>query len=220
MLQSTLTCDLDCSVKIVRRRGLKAIRCTITSLTEEVRPAPALDYLSTLERCSAALPKRAQHFIARVAALLLDAEAEAHKQSIETLTLYEVASPHAVAQLVCIAWLLERLGILEAYLSASPVAVGGGHVEVKFHGLLPVPTPATLAILRSRNIPSMRGPVDAELTTPTGAALLAALEPRFAVQPPQDVQKVGRGAGDEVDGLPNILTIFVSGPRPLASPAP
>jgi len=60
----------------------------------------------------------------------------------------------------------------------TPVSVGGGTVHFS-HGTLPVPAPAVVAILKRYRIPHVAGPVDVELLTPTGAAILAALRPRW-----------------------------------------
>ncbi len=74
---------------------------------------------------------------------------------------------------------LEALEIdLENVVCLTPVSVGGGVVRFS-HGTLPVPAPATTAILKSHRIPHVSGPVDVELLTPTGAAILAALRPRW-----------------------------------------
>ncbi len=77
----------------------------------------------------------------------------------------------------------------------SPVAVGGGMIRFS-HGVLPAPAPATQAILRHYRVPHVAGPVDVELLTPTGAALLAALHPVWLCRhAPQDADLLARGLG-------------------------
>jgi len=93
----------------------------------------------------------------------------------------------------------------------APVAVGGGTVRSS-HGLLPVPPPAVQAILRRRRIPHVSGPVDVELLTPTGAALLAALRPRFVPRElaPPAISGSGRGFGLRQLPQPNALTLYLA----------
>jgi uncharacterized protein (TIGR00299 family) protein len=103
------------------------------------------------------------------------------------------------------ALLLEDLGVEEVW--ASPVATGGGSVRGE-HGVLPVPAPAVLELLRGA--PLHAGGVRAELTTPTGAAILAASAARFAELPPLRVERVGYGAGSrEHRELPNLLRVVL-----------
>ncbi|MEA3407620.1 MAG: tRNA (N6-threonylcarbamoyladenosine(37)-N6)-methyltransferase TrmO, partial [Chloroflexota bacterium] len=103
---------------------------------------------------------------------------------------------------------LEFLGAsVEDVICLTPVSVGGG--EVRFsHGTLPVPAPAVTAILKGHRIPHVAGPVDAELLTPTGAALLAALQPRWRPREmgaPGEVVWQGLGLGtkelEPINGL-------------------
>ncbi len=84
---------------------------------------------------------------------------------------------------------------LHEVVCLSPVSVGGGTISFS-HGVLPAPAPATTAILKRYRIPHVAGPVDVELLTPTGAALLAALQPRWMGREPLDEsQVVARGMG-------------------------
>jgi tRNA-Thr(GGU) m(6)t(6)A37 methyltransferase TsaA len=108
---------------------------------------------------------------------------------------------------------LEFLSVsLEDVVCLTPVSVGGG--EVRFsHGTLPVPTPAVAAILRRHRVPHVAGPVEAELLTPTGAALLAALHPRWRPRemgPEGRVIQRGLGLGtkefEPINGLRLALT--------------
>ena len=77
---------------------------------------------------------------------------------------------------------------LEDVVCLTPVSIGGGEVRVS-HGVLDVPTPAVAAMLKRYRIPHVAGPVDVELLTPTGAALLAALQPRWR---PREMGPEGR----------------------------
>jgi uncharacterized protein (DUF111 family) len=85
-----------------------------------------------------------------------------------------VALVDTAAEILGIAVALDDLGLFEAKIYATPLAVGGGTVKFS-HGIVSVPAPATLAILQSKNFPFHGGPIEAELATPTGAAILVNL---------------------------------------------
>src|SRR5207302_6901202 len=92
-------------------------------------------------------------------------------------------------------------------LVSSPLNVGAGRVEAA-HGSLPVPAPATAELLRG--IPVYSSGVEAELVTPTGAALVATLAQGFAPLPPMRVERIGYGAGArDLRGHPNLLRLFL-----------
>ncbi len=121
--------------------------------------------------------------------------------------------------LVDICGTVRALRLLRVNLSAvtclSPVRCGGGTITFS-HGTFPAPAPATQAIIASHNIPVAEGPVPRELLTPTGAALLAALAPRYAMREeypvPPDAH-CGTGWGSlifsESAGLANGLRIYL-----------
>ena len=101
--------------------------------------------------------------------------------------------------------LLHELGVTELW--ASPVATGTGLVRGE-HGMLPVPAPAVVELLQ--DVPIYSGGVAAELTTPTGAAILAAVAARFTDLPPMRVLTTGYGAGTrQHDELPNVLRVLL-----------
>ena len=84
---------------------------------------------------------------------------------------------------------------------------GGRHPT---HAVLPVPAPAVLALLRAAGAPAAGGPVDVELCTPTGAALVASLASGYGALPPVVVEAVGTGAGSrDLPGRPNVVRLVV-----------
>jgi uncharacterized protein (DUF111 family) len=92
-----------------------------------------------------------------------------------------------------------------------PVRVGGGRTGPTSHGRLPVPAPATAAILEQHAIPYQPGPIEAELLTPTGAAILAALSPAFIEREQATVSfsRAGVGLGHRVfSGQLNVLRLY------------
>ena len=109
------------------------------------------------------------------------------------------------------AWGLQALKVdLGSVMCLSPVRVGGGTTGVTSHGWLRVPAPATKAILEEHHVPYHSGPVDAELLTPTGVAILAALSPTFVERQRTDMPdaRAGAGLGHRVfDGYANVLQL-------------
>lgn len=136
---------------------------------------------------------------------LCAAEAAVHGVSIDEVHLHEVGAIDAIVDIVGACCGLRRLGI-EA-IRCSPLNVGSGRVHTA-HGELPVPAPATAHLLRGAPVYA-RGP-EAELVTPTGAALVAVLAEGFGPWPAMTVQKIGYGAGDnEFDGTANVLRMVL-----------
>lgn len=141
------------------------------------------------------------------------AEAAVHGTSPDLVHFHEVGALDAIADVVGTCAGLDHLG-LEA-LHCSAVAVGGGSVR-STHGYLPVPAPAVVELLRGR--PSYGGPVDLELATPTGAALVATLTEPSPRQPPMAVDRVGLGAGSrDPEGRANVLRLLAGEPVPEAA---
>lgn len=121
------------------------------------------------------------------------AEAAVHETTVEKIHFHEVGAVDAIVDVVGAMWGLDELGIDR--VEASPVAVGSGTVRAA-HGEMPVPAPATARILAG--IPVCTGPVTGELTTPTGAAILATVAERFGPLENFSISKIGYGAGSRV----------------------
>lgn len=133
------------------------------------------------------------------------AEAKIHATDIETIHFHEVGAIDAMVDIVCAAVGAESLGVDE--IVCSPLNVGGGTVKCA-HGTLPVPAPATLELLK--NAPVYSSGIQAELVTPTGAAIVKTLARRFAPFPRMSVEKIGYGAGTrEFDGHANVVRLTI-----------
>jgi uncharacterized protein (TIGR00299 family) protein len=133
------------------------------------------------------------------------AEAQIHATSIEKVHFHEVGAVDAMVDIVCAAVGAEALGVDE--IVCSPLNVGGGSVKCA-HGTFPVPTPATVALLT--NAPVYSSGVQAELVTPTGAAIVKTLVKRFAAFPEMKIEKSGYGAGSrEFPGHPNVVRLTI-----------
>jgi uncharacterized protein (TIGR00299 family) protein len=140
-----------------------------------------------------------------VFARLAEAEGRVHGVPATAVHFHEVGALDAIADVVGVCAGVVHLGLRT--LVVSPVAVGAGSVASE-HGRLPVPAPAVVELLRG--LPSYGGPVDSELCTPTGAALLVTLADAWGPQPAMSVTDVGIGAGArDPAGHANVLRMLV-----------
>lgn len=131
------------------------------------------------------------------------AEARIHNTSIDRVHFHEVGAVDAMVDIVCAAVGAEALGVDE--IICSPLNVGGGTVQCA-HGTFPVPAPATVELLTGA--PVYSSGLQAELVTPTGAAIVKALATRYATFPEMKLEKSGYGAGSrEFPGHPNVLRL-------------
>ncbi|HZT05666.1 MAG TPA: nickel pincer cofactor biosynthesis protein LarC [Chloroflexota bacterium] len=131
-------------------------------------------------------------------------EASIHGSEIEKVRFHEVGAVDAIVDVVGSLILLERLGVSAIFVSSLPL----GHGRVKSsHGVLPLPAPATLALIAEAHAPTRPVDTEAELVTPTGAAILTTLG-EFQ-QPEMRVDAVGTGLGTRALPWPNVLRVWV-----------
>ncbi|MBI9077989.1 MAG: nickel pincer cofactor biosynthesis protein LarC [Desulfatibacillum sp.] len=142
---------------------------------------------------------------------LAHAEAEVHGQPVEKVHFHEVGGTDAIADILGSLLALEYLGVTEVVASALPH--GTGFVRCA-HGVLPVPVPATVLLLKG--CPTYGTDVPCELITPTGAAIISTLSKKFGPPPPMTIQGVGYGMGTRVlESRPNGLRIILGKPEPI-----
>jgi uncharacterized protein (TIGR00299 family) protein len=136
---------------------------------------------------------------------LAEAEGRVHGHPAEDVHFHEVGALDAIADVVGVCAGIVHLGLSRVVVSS--VSVGGGTVVTE-HGRLPVPPPAVVELLRG--VPTSGGPVDLELCTPTGAALLTTLADEWGSQPAMAVSHVGVGAGGrDPEGHANVLRVLL-----------
>lgn len=141
-------------------------------------------------------------------------EAQIHDVAVEQVHFHEVGGLDSLLDIVGSAVLLDLLAVDRAY--SDPVCTGFGTVQTE-HGLLPVPAPATAALLRG--MPTYKGDEAGERTTPTGAAILRCLEPAF--DPPALITRaIGYGPGQKDFKAPNLLRVSRVEPADAALPGP
>jgi uncharacterized protein (TIGR00299 family) protein len=155
---------------------------------------------------SADLTERARDLSLNAFSLLAQAEGRIHGVPPEQVHFHEVGAVDAIVDIACCAAAADALDLDQWY--CSPVNVGGGFVNCA-HGRFPVPAPATAELLK--NAPVYSAHVQVELVTPTGAALLRALDCRFESAPMMRVQSIGYGAGTRnPERFPNVLRVSLA----------
>ncbi|WP_455280195.1 nickel pincer cofactor biosynthesis protein LarC [[Eubacterium] cellulosolvens] len=141
---------------------------------------------------------------------LVDAESKLHGKKIDDVVLHEAGSIDTVVDIIGVASSLDILGASKTTkIYSTPVAVGGGLFKFS-HGTMASPAPATLEILTQNGFDIVGGPLDFELSTPTGVSILTSLaEKTLRYFPEFRPQSIGYGAGSkEFDNVPNILRII------------
>ena len=151
------------------------------------------------------LTQRALNLSLTAFVLLAEAEGRIHGIPAEEVHFHEVGAIDAIVDIACCAAAADALDLDGWY--CSPVNVGSGFVNCA-HGRFPVPAPATAELLK--NLPIYSAHVQAELVTPTGAALLRALDCRFDATPVMRTQAIGYGAGTRnPERFPNVLRVSI-----------
>lgn len=135
---------------------------------------------------------------------IAEAEAKIHGKTPLEVHFHEVGAVDSIVDIVGAAICLEALHVEK--IIASKVELGGGFVKCA-HGIIPIPAPATLAILK--NIPITLGRVNFETTTPTGAAILATNVEVFDAKLDFRVEKIGYGLGERTFEIPNVLRVML-----------
>ena len=138
---------------------------------------------------------------------MAEAEGKVHGKPADEVHFHEVGAVDSIVDIVGAAICYHALGVDAVW--ASPVELGGGFVRCA-HGLMPVPAPATAEILAG--VPTTRGAVRQEATTPTGAAILAVLVDRFVDGPGLVVDKTAYGIGHRQSEIPNVLRAQLARP--------
>lgn len=133
-----------------------------------------------------------------------EAEAKVHGTTIDKIHFHEVGGIDSIVDIVGCSILIDLLNIDKVYSSSVPV--GSGFVKCD-HGIMPVPAPATIEILKG--VPVKINSVEGECTTPTGAAIIKTLCKEFKETLEFEVNKVGYGMGDKKFEIPNMLRAII-----------
>jgi uncharacterized protein (TIGR00299 family) protein len=199
-------------VERVRKGGFAATQVRVEAPEEHAhRHLPDVEEILSRGRLTPAQRDLALRIFRRLA----EAEAAAHGIPVEKVHFHEVGALDSIADIAGAAIGLDLLGAQR--ITSRSVPTGGGTVKCA-HGLMPVPAPATAALLKG--VPLAATPVKGELTTPTGAAILTEVVQEWVEQPVMTVERIGYGAGQrELLEQPNVLRLFVGTVPDRASPA-
>lgn len=181
--------------------GLRAKRVTVhTESTAVIRTYASIRMLLD----AADLPDEARILTHRIFRRLAEAEAVVHGKDVDLVTFHEVGAVDSIVDIAGTALALSLLGVDRVFASAVPTGFGMAKSE---HGAIPIPAPAVVELLRGAPMYSRGVPV--ELTTPTGAAILAATVEGFGDMPMLLIESVGYGAGTHKLDFPNVTRVIL-----------
>jgi len=195
----------------VRRCGFRATQVTV-QYEHEHKHRHLSDILAMIDR--GRLSERQRSTAKAIFTRIAEAEAKVHGTTVDEVHFHEVGAADSIADVVGAAVGWDLLGV--GRIVASPIPTGCGTVKIA-HGTCGVPAPATAELLRG--IPLAESSVPFELTTPTGAAIVAAMVDRFGPTPAMTISRIGCGAGQrDLAEQPNLLRLLV-GEQPAGEPA-
>ncbi len=197
--------DVQFNVRKVLKKGISATQVIVTGKREERSHRNLQELLRIIKKShlDSEIKKKSREVLERIASV----EAEIHRKPAEEIHFHELGGLDSIIDIVGSIWGFYELEIDKLYV--SKVNVGSGFVECE-HGILPVPAPATVALMKGKPIYSSG--VERELLTPTGAALLTFLGSDFGNMPEMEVERVGYGAGRDDLPHPNLLRFLIGSP--------
>ena len=192
----------------VQRLGLAGVRFSVEVAEASQGERHLSDILEMVE--SAPLPQPVTDQARRIFTRLAEAEAKAHNTDVQAVHFHEVGAADSIVDIVGACSALHLLGVERVV--CSPIPLGSGSVSAS-HGTLPVPAPATAALLVGARTAQTQ--LEGELTTPTAAAVLTTLAESYAPLPAMDVEAVGYGAGTrQGEVMPNLLRVYIGTESP------
>lgn len=185
----------------VKKGAISAARIEV--VTKEKEKTHSLREITSLVEKSA-LEDKVKILSAAIFFNLARAEAKVHGTSIEEIHFHEVGAIDAIIDIVGAVVGIKELKIEKIH--SSPLPLGKGFIKCA-HGILPLPAPATLELLK--NIPVYGKEVKEELVTPTGAAIISTLASSFGRMPKMRIERIGYGAGGRHLAHPNLLRLII-----------
>ncbi len=194
--------NVSLKVKKVLKGGISATGVLVEGKDEKRHSRSLKEIFQIIDRSrlEPAVKDKSKEVFRRIASV----EAKIHRRPMEEIHFHEIGGLDSVVDIVGAVWGFQQLEIDKLYVSR--VNVGAGFVRCD-HGLLPVPAPATLSLMKGKPIYSSG--VERELLTPTGAALLTSLGSEFGRMPGMKVERVGYGAGKSDLPHPNLLRLII-----------
>lgn len=163
-----------------------------------------LDILAMIDNSS--LSDRVKNLSKKIFEYVAQAESKIHGHAYEDLHFHEVGAIDSIVDIVGTAILIDKIN--PDKLICRPLPLGNGFVSCA-HGLMPVPAPATLEIVKNGKLKTAFTDIEGELVTPTGAAIVAALADEYIENPAMTVTAIGYGAGKKDFPVPNVLRIVM-----------
>lgn len=160
------------------------------------------DILNILEESK--LDEEIKNEVKKIFFKIVEAESKIHQEDIEKIHFHEIGGLDSIIDISSAVIGIKALEIKEIY--SSPLPLGKGFVKCA-HGILPLPAPATLELLK--NIPTYSGGMESEMVTPTGAAIISTLTKDFGERPLMKIEKIGYGAGEREFSIPNLLRVSI-----------
>ncbi len=200
--------DIELEVKEVEKRGIVAKKVEFVSKSKAERKRSVNSYKNIVRTIEdGGLSKEIIQNALSIFEKIANAEAKVHGEPKESLTFHELGALDTIGDLVGSS--IAFLDIHADTIISTPISVGSGFVDTE-HGLLPVPAPATVEILKNTSLLYQGGPSASELLTPTGAAIFAHFVQRsepFLSQ--MRIEETGYGAGSKDLPMPNVLRASV-----------
>lgn len=160
------------------------------------------DIINILEESK--LDEEIKNEVKKIFFKIAEAESKIHQEDIEKIHFHEIGGLDSIMDISSAVIGIKALEIKEIY--SSPLPLGKGLVKCA-HGILPLPAPATLELLK--NIPTYSGGMESEMVTPTGAAIISTLTKDFRERPLMKIEKIGYGAGEREFSIPNLLRVSI-----------
>jgi uncharacterized protein (TIGR00299 family) protein len=186
-----------------KRNGLVGTRFIVT-VNEETHPHRRLEDIKTIIR-KGDLSDTTQEKAIQIFTSIAEEEAKVHDCALDEIQFHEVGAVDSIVDIVGGVFGIAFLEIKSLYV--SPLPLGTGFVDTA-HGRIPIPAPATIALLKG--VPVHHSGLSQEMVTPTGAALVQGLADSFGTMPPMVVKAVGYGVGSrQLPDRPNLLRILI-----------
>lgn len=203
---STVLDGFDLRTEIVFRSHLRAVNLYV-DVTDHVTHRHYTHIRHMIE--SADLPDQVRANALTAFKHIARAEAHIHGKDIETVHFHEIGGIDSLVDIIGSFLALDYLGVDQVV--ATPIPLGSGTIKCA-HGTIPVPVPATVAILKGLEVTG--SDAKTEIVTPTGASIVATLAPQFGPMPDMQIEKVGYGAGkrDTGSSVPNLLRLVLGSP--------
>ena len=188
-------------VNKVVKKGISATQFKVR-IKEEGVERRFKDFLTIIEKSK--LDEEIKKETKKIFFNIAQAESKIHRKDLDKIHFHEIGGLDSIIDITSAVIGIKNLGIEEIYSSALPV--GKGFVKCA-HGVIPVPAPATLELLK--NIPTYSGGIESEMITPTGAGIIGTLAKSFRERPLMKIERTGYGAGEKEFTIPNLLRVSI-----------